>query len=37
MKKFLMLSSLTAMALIGAAKADPVSLSAYVDANGLST
>src|SRR5271165_2372109 len=35
MKKFLLLSSLAAMAMIGAAKADPVSLSAYVDANGF--
>ena len=35
MKKFLLLSSLAAMATIGAAKADPVGLSAYVDANGF--
>ena len=35
MKKILMLSSLAAMAMIGAAKADPVDLSAYADKNGF--
>ena len=35
MKKFLLLSSLAAAATIGAAKADPIGLSAYVDANGF--
>ncbi len=35
MKKFLLLSSLAAMATIGVANADPVGLSAYVDANGF--
>ena len=36
MKKFLMLSSLAAAsAMVGAAKADPVDLSAYADANGF--
>ena len=34
MKKFLLLSSLAAIAIIGAANADPVDLSAYADANG---
>jgi HdeA/HdeB family len=35
MKKILMLSCLAAMATIGAAKADPVDLSAYADPNGF--
>jgi len=35
MKKLMLLSSLAAMAMIGAAKADPVDLSAYADANGF--
>ena len=35
MKKFLLLSSLAAMTMIGAAKADPVDLSAYADKNGF--
>ena len=35
MKKLLMISTAAAMATIGAAKADPVDLSAYVDANGF--
>ncbi len=35
MKKLLMISSVAMMALAGAAKADPVDLSAYVDANGF--
>ena len=35
MKKLMLLSSLAALAMIGAAKADPVGLSAYVDANGF--
>jgi hypothetical protein len=34
MKKGLTLSILAAIAVVGAAKADPVDLSAYVDANG---
>src|SRR5271166_5366286 len=34
MKKFLLLSSLAAVAMIGAAKADPVPLATYADANG---
>jgi len=33
--KYLLISSVAAMAMIGAAKADPVDLSAYVDANGF--
>ena len=35
MKKFLMISSVAMVALAGAAKADPVDLSAYADANGF--
>jgi len=35
MKKLLMISSVAAMALAGAAKAAPVDLNAYVDANGF--
>ena len=35
MKELLMISTCAAMAMIGAAKADPVGLSAYVDANGF--
>ncbi len=35
MKKFLMISSVALMAIAGAAKADPVDLSAYADANGF--
>ncbi len=35
MKKILLLSSLAALATLGAAKADPVGLSAYADANGF--
>jgi len=35
MKKLLLISTATAMATIGSAKADPVGLSAYVDANGF--
>ena len=35
MKKLMLLSSLAAMAMIGAAKADPVDLSAYADKNGF--
>ncbi len=34
MKKFLLLSSLATVAMIGAAKADPVPLATYADANG---
>jgi hypothetical protein len=33
--KYLLISSVAAMAIVGAAKADPVDLSAYVDANGF--
>jgi len=35
MKKFLLASCLAALAMVGVAKADPVDLSAYVDANGF--
>ena len=35
MKKFLMISGFAAMAMAGAAKADPVDLSAYADKNGF--
>ncbi len=35
MKKFLLISSIAVMAMAGAAKADPVDLSAYADANGF--
>ncbi len=35
MKKFLLMSSVAMMAMAGAAKADPVDLSAYADANGF--
>ena len=35
MKKFLLISALAAMATAGAAKANPVDLNAYVDANGF--
>ena len=35
MKKLLMVSTAAAMVTIGAAKADPVDLSAYADANGF--
>jgi HdeA/HdeB family len=35
MKKFLLISSVAMLALVGAAKSDPVDLSAYADANGF--
>jgi len=35
MKQLLIISSAAVMAVVGAAKADPVSLSAYVDKNGF--
>ena len=35
MKKILLISSVAMMAMAGAAKADPVDLSAYADANGF--
>jgi opacity protein-like surface antigen len=35
MKRFLLISSVAMMAMAGAAKADPVDLSAYADANGF--
>ena len=35
MKKFLLISSVAMIAVAGAAKADPVDLSAYADANGF--
>ena len=35
MKKYLMIASVAVMATAGAAKADPVDLSAYADANGF--
>src|SRR5271166_2025056 len=35
MKKLLMISTASAIAMVGSAKADPVDLNAYVDANGF--
>jgi hypothetical protein len=35
MTKFLLISTVAALSMVGAAKADPVDLSAYADANGF--